>query len=66
MPIAIQLSHADRKASLEVPWKGGAEFVPDHPPGWRAVAPSPIPCAEGQVAPVALDRKGLVASATPS
>ena len=42
MPIAIQLSHAGRKASLEVPWKGGAQFAPDHPLGWRAFAPSPI------------------------
>jgi 2,4-dienoyl-CoA reductase-like NADH-dependent reductase (Old Yellow Enzyme family) len=28
MPIAIQLNHAGRKASTEVPWKGGAQFVP--------------------------------------
>jgi 2,4-dienoyl-CoA reductase-like NADH-dependent reductase (Old Yellow Enzyme family) len=59
MPIAIQLSHAGRKASLEVPWKGGAQFAPDHPLGWRAVAPSPIPYAEGQVAPVALGREEI-------
>src|SRR6201987_2868607 len=28
IPIAIQLSHAGRKASAEVPWKGGAQFSP--------------------------------------
>src|SRR5947208_4620243 len=29
MPIAIQLAHAGRKASTEVPWKGGAQIAPD-------------------------------------
>jgi len=28
MPIAIQLAHAGRKASTEVPWKGGAQIPP--------------------------------------
>ena len=59
IPIGIQLAHAGRKASTEVPWKGGAQFPPDHPHGWRAVAPSAIPFADGQVAPSALDRDGL-------
>src|SRR5215213_8388341 len=31
IPIAIQLAHAGRKASSEVPWKGGAHLAPDHP-----------------------------------
>src|SRR5690606_39424730 len=26
MPIAVQLAHAGRKASTEVPWKGGAQL----------------------------------------
>ena len=34
MPIAIQLSHAGRKASTELPWKGGAAIAPDAPNGW--------------------------------
>jgi 2,4-dienoyl-CoA reductase-like NADH-dependent reductase (Old Yellow Enzyme family) len=59
MPIAIQLAHAGRKASTEVPWKGGRQFAPDHPLGWPTVGPSAIPYAEDQVAPVALDREGL-------
>jgi len=33
MPIAIQLGHAGRKASTEVPWKGGVQIPPDHPNG---------------------------------
>lgn len=59
MPIAIQLAHAGRKASTEVPWKGGRPLAPDNPLGWQTVAPSAIPFASGHVAPRALDREGL-------
>jgi 2,4-dienoyl-CoA reductase-like NADH-dependent reductase (Old Yellow Enzyme family) len=59
MPIGIQLSHAGRKASTEVPWKGGAQLPPSDPHGWQTLAPSAIPFAEGQVAPTAFDRDGL-------
>ena len=60
MPIAIQLAHAGRKASSEVPWKGGAQIAPDKPGGWQTVAPSAIPFQAGQNPPAALDREGLV------
>src|ERR1700745_3479359 len=46
MPIAIQLAHAGRKASTEVPWKGGAQIAPDDPHGWRTGAPAPLPLLE--------------------
>jgi 2,4-dienoyl-CoA reductase-like NADH-dependent reductase (Old Yellow Enzyme family) len=59
MPIAIQLAHAGRKASTEVPWKGGVQIPPDHPNGWQTVAPSAIPYMAGERPPVALDRYGL-------
>jgi len=59
MPIAIQLAHAGRKASTELPWKGGVQIPPDHPNGWQTVAPSAIPYQEGEQPPVALDRDGL-------
>jgi 2,4-dienoyl-CoA reductase-like NADH-dependent reductase (Old Yellow Enzyme family) len=59
MPIAIQLSHAGRKASKEVPWKGGAEFPPGHANGWQTVAPSAIPYERGERPPLALDPDGL-------
>src|ERR1700712_792572 len=42
MPIAIQLAHAGRKASTEVPWKGGAQLAPDNSNGWQTQAPPPI------------------------
>lgn len=59
MPIAIQLAHAGRKASTEVPWKGGAQLAPDHANGWQAVAPSPIPFNTSDNAPCALDREAM-------
>jgi 2,4-dienoyl-CoA reductase-like NADH-dependent reductase (Old Yellow Enzyme family) len=60
MPIAIQLGHAGRKASNEVPWKGGAEIPPGEERGWQTVAPSPIAYDAGRLPPMALDRTGLV------
>ncbi|HET7553341.1 MAG TPA: NADH:flavin oxidoreductase/NADH oxidase [Gemmatimonadaceae bacterium] len=59
MPIAIQLAHAGRKASNEVPWKGGAQIAPGDEHGWQTVAPSPIPYDAERLPPVALDRAGL-------
>ncbi len=60
MPIAIQLGHAGRKASTEVPWKGGRQIAPDHANGWQTEAPSAIPQDNSEVPPTALDRDGLV------
>jgi 2,4-dienoyl-CoA reductase-like NADH-dependent reductase (Old Yellow Enzyme family) len=57
--IAIQLGHAGRKASSEVPWQGGANIPPDHQRGWQTVAPSAVPHAEGETVPLALDAAGL-------
>ena len=59
MPIAIQLAHAGRKASTDLPWKGGAQIAPDHANGWQTVAPSALPFAAHEHPPVALDRDGL-------
>jgi 2,4-dienoyl-CoA reductase-like NADH-dependent reductase (Old Yellow Enzyme family) len=59
MPVAIQLSHAGRKASTNVPWEGGAQIAPDHPHGWQTFAPSNIAFEDGEVAPVALDKAEL-------
>ncbi len=59
MPIAIQLAHAGRKASTEVPWKGGAQLSPDDAHGWQTVAPSALPFEPDELAPKSLDRDGL-------
>ena len=59
IPVAIQLAHAGRKASTDLPWKGGAQIAPDHANGWQTQAPSAIAFAEGQNAPTALDSDGM-------
>jgi len=59
MPIAIQLAHAGRKASVRVPWEGGAQVPPSQPGGWKTQAPSPLPFTPGTDAPQALDAAGL-------
>jgi 2,4-dienoyl-CoA reductase-like NADH-dependent reductase (Old Yellow Enzyme family) len=60
IPIAIQLSHAGRKASTKVPWDGGAQIPPNVANGWQTIAPSPIPQVSGDVSPNAIDAAGLV------
>lgn len=59
IPIAIQLAHAGRKASTDLPWNGGAQIAPEREHGWQTEAPSAVPFAEGEHRPVALDRAGL-------
>ncbi len=59
MPIAIQLAHAGRKASTEVPWQGGKQLAPDQANGWRTVAPSALPFNDTDLAPVALTRAAM-------
>jgi len=54
-----QLAHAGRKASHEVPWKGNAQIPSDQPNGWKAVAPSPVPFAATEEAPLELDKAGI-------
>ncbi|ACC72228.1 NADH:flavin oxidoreductase/NADH oxidase [Paraburkholderia phymatum STM815] len=56
--IAMQLSHAGRKASSNVPWKGG-QLISVANGGWLPHAPSAIPHKAGEEAPLALDSAGL-------
>ena len=56
--IAMQLAHAGRKASSQVPWKGG-QLIPLTDGGWQTVGPSALPHKEGEAAPLALDAAGL-------
>ena len=59
IPIAVQLAHAGRKASTEVPWAGGRQIAPGEFHGWQAEAPSALPFASEEALPTALDRDGL-------
>ncbi|KAB7646380.1 NADH:flavin oxidoreductase/NADH oxidase [Polymorphobacter fuscus] len=59
MPIAIQLGHAGRKASSDLPWHGGGQIGPDAANGWQTLAPSALPFEAHHTAPLALDADGL-------
>jgi len=56
--VGIQLAHAGRKASMDVPWKP-ERVVPVEEGGWSDVlAPSPVPFSDRYPRPIALDRAG--------
>lgn len=54
----IQLAHAGRKASTEVPWHGGKPLTAEQG-AWTPLAPSAIAFGEGYSAPIALDAAGI-------
>jgi 2,4-dienoyl-CoA reductase-like NADH-dependent reductase (Old Yellow Enzyme family) len=56
--LGIQLAHAGRKASSEVPWRGGQLIPPDRG-GWRPVGPSALAITPEEPAPDALDAAGM-------
>jgi len=54
----IQLAHAGRKASCNLPWKGGAGLKPEEG-GWPIVAPTALPFDEANPIPAPLDKAGI-------
>ncbi|TPW27091.1 NADH:flavin oxidoreductase/NADH oxidase [Martelella alba] len=59
MPVAIQISHAGRKASSARPWDGGGQIASASEHGWPTVAPSPLAYQNNDEAPHMLDREAL-------
>ncbi|HEX2973280.1 MAG TPA: NADH:flavin oxidoreductase/NADH oxidase [Tepidisphaeraceae bacterium] len=55
----IQLAHAGRKGSSDLPWKGGDSLKTPEQGGWPVVGPSPIPFEEGDPVPQPLDETGI-------
>lgn len=55
----IQLAHAGRKASHDLPWTGGKQIAADHENGWEAVAPSAVAFTPSETSPLELDREGI-------
>jgi 2,4-dienoyl-CoA reductase-like NADH-dependent reductase (Old Yellow Enzyme family) len=47
----IQIAHAGRKASTNQPWQDEKNLLPNHPLGWRGVAPSPLAYSEDYAVP---------------
>ena len=59
--VGLQLCHAGRKASSQVPWEGGALIPPSSPGGWQTVAPSAVGHNPNEPAPKALDLAEMAA-----
>lgn len=57
--IGIQLAHAGRKASLELPWKGGRQISQHQPNGWQTLSAGNQPYYDGDEAPLPLDDAGI-------
>jgi 2,4-dienoyl-CoA reductase-like NADH-dependent reductase (Old Yellow Enzyme family) len=58
IPVCIQLGHAGRKASSEVPWRGGQLIAVDQG-GWQPWGPSALPHLPHEPAPRVLDSQGI-------
>ncbi|WP_139855898.1 NADH:flavin oxidoreductase/NADH oxidase [Aequorivita sinensis] len=57
--IGIQLAHAGRKASHQLPQEGARKISPDDKNGWQTYSSSALPFREGEPAPLALDANGI-------
>jgi len=58
MPVCMHLGHAGRKASSEVPWRGGMLIAPQDG-GWQPLGPSALPHLPQEPAPTELGAEGL-------
>lgn len=54
----IQLAHAGRKASFDIPWKNVTQ-LPIEDGGWQTVAPSALAFNETDHVPLALNQEGI-------
>jgi 2,4-dienoyl-CoA reductase-like NADH-dependent reductase (Old Yellow Enzyme family) len=55
----IQLAHAGRKASHQIPWEGGKQIPSNAEGGWKTLGPSAIPFTDAEEAPAELDKAGI-------
>ncbi len=58
VPVCMQISHAGRKASSEVPWRGGMLIAPQDG-GWLPLGPSALPHLPQEPAPAELTLEGI-------
>ena len=57
--IGIQLAHAGRKASYQLPKDGARKIAPNDENGWQSVSASALPFRDGEPAPIALGVSGI-------
>ncbi len=58
IPVVMQVAHAGRKASSDLPWQGGQQLGPGEG-GWLTYSASNLAYKDGEIAPVSLDDAGL-------
>ncbi len=58
MPVCIQLAHAGRKASSNLPWRGG-QLLRAEEGGWQPVAPSAVQHLPHEAPPTELTLEGM-------
>ena len=58
VPVCMQISHAGRKASSEVPWRGGMLIAPQDG-GWQPLGPSALAHLPQEPAPAELTLEGI-------
>ena len=61
--IGIQLAHAGRKASCDLPWQGGRRLSKEKG-GWDVLAPSPLPFLRDEPLPVDMGIEDIQRSVT--
>lgn len=57
--IGIQLAHAGRKASYQLPKDGARKIAPENENGWQTVSASALPFREGEPDPVSMDSNAI-------
>src|SRR5262249_58585937 len=55
----IQLAHAGRKASCDVPWRGGAGLLSPPVGGWAVVGPRAVPFVQRLPQPERFDEAAI-------
>ncbi|MFM7024508.1 MAG: NADH:flavin oxidoreductase/NADH oxidase [Limnohabitans sp.] len=58
VPVCLQIGHAGRKASSEVPWRGGMLIAPEDG-GWTPLGPSALPHLPQEPAPTELTARDI-------
>ena len=57
--MGIQLAHAGRKASCNVPWGKRGQLPPDNPNGWQTIAPTAEGFYPDDIPPITLTLEGI-------
>lgn len=58
--MGIQLAHAGRKASHQLPQEGAKQICSTELEGWKTMSSSDLPFEEGEEAPISLDKRGII------